>query len=77
MACEFCHGIINHHPRCPNYELKEPSHYCSICGDGIFNGEEYIANDDGDYSHFACFNSRKKLVEWLGFEVKVMEDDYE
>lgn len=75
MVCEFCYGIINHHPRCPNYELNEPAHYCSICGDGIFNEEEYIVNDDGDYRHFACFDSRKKLVEWLGYEVKVMEDE--
>ena len=42
----------------------------------IFNEEEYIVNDAGDYSHFACFDSRKKLVEWLGYEVEVMEDDY-
>ena len=58
MVCEFCHGIINHHPRCPNYELKEPAHYCSICGDGIFNEED----DDGIAVVVSCTDFEKKVA---------------
>ena len=46
MICEYCHGEGWHHPRCPLYEEKKPVHYCSICKEGIYNGEEYIVNDD-------------------------------
>ena len=74
MACEFCHGIINHHPRCPNYELNEQAHYCSICGEGIYDGEEYIVNDDGEYAHWDCVDYGRDLVKFLGYEIKTMEE---
>lgn len=60
--------------RCPNYEPPRSSHHCSVCGEGILEGEEYIVNDLGDYRHLDCFRGIRDLVEWLGYEVKIMEE---
>lgn len=60
---------------CPNYTSPKSHHYCSICGEGIYPGEEYIKNDNGEYRHFECFFSLRELLEWLGYEVKTMEED--
>lgn len=51
-------------------------HYCSICGDGIHNEEEYIENDDGEYIHYDCIQGTRQLLNWLGYDIKTMEDDY-
>lgn len=67
--------MVRCHPRCPNYVLKKPNHYCSICGEGIYDGEEYIENDNGEFGHFECFYSMRELLEWLGYEIKTMEDE--
>ena len=52
---------------CPNYIPENTTHYCSICGNGIYNGEEYIRNDDGDYAHWECITGKKDLAEWLNY----------
>lgn len=72
MVCEHCRGI-KHHSRCPLYKSKSISYYCSICNDEINYGEQYIVNDDGEYAHTECFSSIKRLIEWLGYEIKEME----
>lgn len=77
MACEYCLQIIGHDCRCPNYEPPKANHYCSACGEGIYGGEEYIENDKGELRHYECFYGMKELLEWLGYEIKTMEDDYE
>ena len=79
MACEYCMRYDGHDPRCPNYEPPKASHYCSICDEGILNGEEYVVNIDNEYLHFDCLNrmSLNGIIEWLGGEVKTMGDDYE
>ncbi len=59
---------------CPNYIPPKIYHYCSMCGQGIYEGEEYIENDDGEYRHFDCFQGMRDLLEWLGYEVKTMKD---
>ena len=63
--------------RCPNYILSKANHYCSSCGEGIYDGEEYIENLDGEYRHYECFQGMRDLLEWLGYEVKTMEENYE
>lgn len=73
MACEYCNGVINHHPQCPLYIPPKATHYCSICDQGIYEGDEYIVNDDGDYRHYECFYGMRDLLEWLGYEIKIME----
>lgn len=77
MACEYCHQYIDHHPRCPLYEPPKVSHYCSICSEGIFNGEEYIENDYGEYAHLECVDYGRDLARFLGYKIKMMEDDYD
>ena len=70
--CEICRS----HPcncHCPNYIPPKASHYCSICGEGIYDGEEYIENLYGEYAHWGCVDYGKDLVKFLGYEIKTME----
>ena len=74
MACIYCGRDGEHHYRCPLYEPPKAFHYCSICQEGILNGEEYIENDYGEYAHWDCIDYRRDLAEWLGYEMKEMEE---
>lgn len=74
MSCEYCLRTFGHDSRCPNYTPKKAKHYCSICEEGILDGEEYIENDNGEYRHYDCFSGMKDLLEWLGYSVKTMDD---
>ena len=74
MFCEYCHLYGEHYPQCPFYEPPKATHYCSICNEGILNGEEYIVNDDGEYAHLDCVDYGRDLAEWLGYEIKEMEE---
>lgn len=73
--CDICGKINGHNCRCPYYISPHPVHYCSICGAGIYEGEEYIENSNGEFRHYECFYSIRELLEWLGYEIKTMEDD--
>ena len=64
-------------PQCPNYEPKNARLYCSFCDEGIYDGEEYIENHDGEYRHYDCFDSMRDLLKWLGYEIMTMEDTHE
>ena len=77
MACEYCHGEGLHFSGCPNYLPAKTKYYCSICGEGIQDGEEYIENDDGDYAHWECVDYGRDLVKFLGYEIKEMDDENE
>ena len=48
MPCKYCLRDYEHDPRCPLYKDKKSYHYCSICGEGILEGEEYIENDGSE-----------------------------
>lgn len=74
IVCKYCNRIIGHDFRCPNYIPEKATHYCSFCGNGIYEGEEYIENTDGDFRHYECFYDTKDLLEWLGYEIKTMEE---
>ena len=68
--CQLC----NYYPcdnRCPNH-IPEATHYCSSCGEGIRDGEEYIENEDGECMHWDCFRSIRDLLEFLGYEILTM-----
>lgn len=71
--CSIC-GQTPCAARCPNYIPKKAKHYCSICEEGILDGEEYIENDNGEYRHYDCFDGMRDLLEWLGYSVKSMSD---
>lgn len=75
MPCNYCLRDYGHNPRCPLYKGKKSYHYCSVCGDGILEGEEYIVNEDGEYRHWDCFCGMRDLLEWLGYEIKTMEEE--
>lgn len=70
--CDLCRQAPCH-PRCPNHSPAQAAHYCSICGEGIYDGEEYIENDSGEYRHYDCFDGIKDLLKWLGYGIKTME----
>ncbi len=76
--CSICKQIpCNSH--CPNYIPPNTYHYCSICNNGIYNGEEYVENYDDEYAHYDCLTnlSYRAMIEWLGEEIKTMENDYD
>ena len=75
MPCIYCGQYGTHHPRCPLYEPPKSYHCCSICEEGICDGEEYIENDDGEYAHWECVDYGKDLVEFLGYKVKTMYEE--
>lgn len=76
MACEYCHWTSGHPSSCPNAPEPKFNYYCSSCGEGIYKGEEYIENDNGEYIHYDCATTRE-LVEFLGYEVQTMRcEDY-
>ena len=77
MRCEVCGKTGKHDFRCPDYISPKVLHYCSSCGNGIYNGEEYIENINGEFRHYDCFYELRELLEWLGYEVKTMEADNE
>ena len=67
--CQLCRSYpCNCH--CPNYIIPKVSHYCSICNEGIYNGEEYIENDVGEYAHWECVDYGRDLAKFLGYEIK-------
>lgn len=61
--------------RCPNFVPKSATHYCSICGDGIYSGEEYIRNDNDEYVHEDCIPGCRWLIGWLGYNIEIMDED--
>lgn len=65
------------HSRHPNYISPKTKYNCSICDEGIQNGEEYIQNDNKDYAHFECVDYARDLAKFLGYNVKEMEDENE
>ena len=70
--CQLC----NSYPcnsRCPNH-IPKATYYCSSCGEGIRDGEEYIENEDGECMHWDCFRSMRDLLEFLGYEILTMEE---
>ena len=75
MACEYCHGERYHLTQCPNFVSPKSSHYCSICNEGIYDGEEYIENDVGEYAHWECVDYGRDLVKFLGYEIKEMDSE--
>lgn len=75
MYCEYCHGYGYHKPGCPLYESLDANYICSICGEYIHNGDEYIKNDDGEMAHWECVNYGTRMLDFLGYKIKIMEDD--
>lgn len=73
--CEICRVSGGHARLCPYYTSPKTACHCSVCGEGIYDGEEYIENQNGEYRHYDCFYGIRDLIEWLGYKVRTMEDD--
>lgn len=71
--CSLC-GFDKCPSGCPNYVPAKTNHYCSICGEEICEGEEYIVNDDDEYAHWECISYGRDLVVFLGYDIKTMEE---
>lgn len=74
MGCEYCMRTGQHDYRCPNYEPPKTIYYCSFCENGIYDGEEYIENPDGEYIHCECIQGLRQLLQWLGCNIKTMDE---
>lgn len=68
--CEIC-GQTPCLTRCPNYRQRSNFH-CCYCKEGIFPGEEYLSNCDGQYIHRDCIPNSDFVIDWLGYEIKEM-----
>ncbi len=75
--CEICLKTPCIDPRCPGYIPRHARYHCSFCENGIYDGEEYIENENGEYRHYECFSGLRDLLEWIGYEIRTMEDTYE
>ena len=60
---------------CPNYSPRYTRYLCCVCGDAIACGEEYIANEDGEYMHYDCIPSTRDLLNWLDYDVQCVSED--
>lgn len=60
--------------RNPDYIEFPTNHHCSICSYEIFEGDDYIENENGDLAHWECFKDKRHLLEWFGYRVKIMEE---
>lgn len=70
--CSYCLRDICP-PGCPNYSPNASRCFCEICGESINDGDEYIENENGAYVHLYCCFSFRKLLNWLGHEIKTMK----
>ena len=60
--------------QCPNYEPPEARYYCSICEEGIYPGDDYVENSDGEYAHLECVDTGSEMAEFLGYKVECCEE---
>ena len=44
--CDICRQTPCH-PRCPNAPESKPVKRCCLCGEGIYEGDEYLITTDG------------------------------
>lgn len=76
MICEYCHQLGTHDYRCPNYIPYKAKIYCCECGEGIYTGDEYIQNDNGECIHVECVPGIRWMVNWLEYDIRTMDEDY-
>lgn len=55
--------------------LFAKKYLCCYCGEGIYQGERYLDNENGEYMHEDCIGciGTDKVINWLGFKYKEME----
>ena len=75
--CSICKQL-DCPPRCPNYTPMSCIYNCSICGEGIYPGDEYVENNNYKYAHLDCLDgmTTKNLLSWMDMDYKICEDGY-
>ena len=71
-VCEYDYGIC---AGCPNCNESVPKEICSICGEGIYSGEDYVENDYGGIAHWECVYYRDELEKFFDIKIKTMDGD--
>lgn len=74
MGCEYCGRINGHETGCPNFVPPKTNFNCCYCKEGIYDGEEFLCNCEGQYIHRDCISGIDFVINWLGYEVKEMEN---
>lgn len=72
--CSLCGSYPCHH-LCPNYEPKKTHMRCSICGEYICVGDEYVLNSIDEIACRDCITAYKDDIEWFGGRIKCAEDE--
>ena len=75
MYCDVCGRYGSHASRCPYNKTPTSHYYCSVCDEGIYDGDEYIVNENGEYAHWECVDYGRDLAKFLGYEIKTMEEE--
>ena len=61
-----------HESWCPLYRTNGCAK-CSVCGESIVSGEEYIEDSIGRCAHYDCLSGKKQLLDFLDYEIKIMK----
>lgn len=72
--CDICGKIFEHDCRCPYYIPPRSDYICSICGEGIYNGEKYLENCNEEYVHYTCLEWVPDFMDWIDCNIKTMEE---
>ena len=72
--CEICRQTPCDY-RCPNYSSTALHSKCSLCGDTIEIGEEYVESNNGNVAHVECCSlyGITDAFKFLDIDVKTME----
>lgn len=76
--CSVCNRYDGaHDPRCPYYSPPRPRITCCYCGEGIYQGERYLDNEQGEYIHEDCVScvGIDRMINWLGFKYETEENN--
>ena len=72
--CELC----KHIPcivGCPNYIPSKADYYCSVCKYGIYEGDTYVENINGEYIHRDCLNCTNETLNDLRIKMHIMGEN--
>ena len=75
-SCEIC-GRIPHAPGCPNAPDPVPVLTCELCGEGIFDGDEYLDSEKGPVC-MSCLEdmTMRELLETAGETLSTAQGGY-
>lgn len=60
--------------RCPDYSPADTKFICSICDYGIYQGDYYVENKNGEFAHYECLDSVREVLEFADLYIKEMDE---